>query len=67
MPISNGDSMEGSSAILSQGEILDFKSATKALKEYSQPDGISMASLMDTEKRGGLVYNDFLILPGKIG
>ncbi|GAB7344591.1 hypothetical protein MBLNU457_3086t1 [Dothideomycetes sp. NU457] len=66
MPISNGDSMNGSGAILSKGEILDFKSATKTLNEYPQRDGISMASLMDTEKRGGLVYNDFLILPGKI-
>jgi len=67
MPIANGDCMEGSGAVLSKGEVLDFKSATKTLSEYSQRDGISMASLMDTEKRGGLVYNDFLILPGKIG
>lgn len=67
MPIANGDSMEGSGAILTDGEVLSYKNATAELKNYAQRDGISMESLMDTEKRGGLVYNDFLVLPGKIG
>lgn len=45
---------------------LDASKATSYLKEYAEKDGLSVAELMDSKTRGGLTYNDFLILPGKI-
>lgn len=45
---------------------LDTTKATSYLKEYPQKDGLSVAELMDSRTNGGLTYNDFLILPGKI-
>ncbi|KAF8154076.1 IMP dehydrogenase/GMP reductase [Crassisporium funariophilum] len=45
---------------------LDPKSALDHLKSYSRPDGLSVADLMDSQVHGGLTYNDFLLLPGKI-
>ncbi|ANB11072.1 IMP dehydrogenase IMD4 [Sugiyamaella lignohabitans] len=44
-------------------------SATQALahlKEYEELDGLDVRTLMDPNIRGGLTYNDFLLLPGKI-
>jgi len=67
MPIANGDSMEGSVPIL-DNKILDFKSANQVLqKEYPERDGIDVKTLLDSKLRGGLTYNDFLVLPGYIG
>ncbi|CCE61730.1 hypothetical protein TPHA_0B00580 [Tetrapisispora phaffii CBS 4417] len=46
-----------------------FKDCAQALNDlasYSRRDGISVAELMDSVSRGGLTYNDFLVLPGKI-
>ncbi|KAI5292072.1 hypothetical protein KEM52_006643 [Ascosphaera acerosa] len=43
--------------------VADYTKAVEMLAEYP-PDGISVEQLMDTDKRGGLTYNDFLILPG---
>lgn len=40
--------------------------ALELLKTYSEKDGLSVSQLMDSKVRGGLTYNDFLILPGKI-
>lgn len=42
--------------------------ALATLKEYESGDGLSLRELMDTRRngQGGLTYNDFLILPGKI-
>ncbi|KAG0682652.1 inosine-5'-monophosphate dehydrogenase [Pichia californica] len=45
---------------------LDTTKATSYLKEYSQKDGLSVSELMDSRVNGGLTYNDFLVLPGKI-
>jgi len=45
---------------------LDPKSALEHLKTYSSSDGLSVADLMDSRVHGGLTYNDFLLLPGKI-
>lgn len=45
---------------------LDPKSALEHLKTYSRSDGLSVAELMDSRVHGGLTYNDFLLLPGKI-
>ncbi|KAL6943106.1 IMP dehydrogenase imd4 [Hanseniaspora osmophila] len=44
----------------------DYTKATEYLKTYSEKDGLSVSQLMDSQIRGGLTYNDFLILPGKI-
>lgn len=45
---------------------LDSTKATSYLKEYKVKDGLSVSELMDSRTNGGLTYNDFLVLPGKI-
>ena len=45
---------------------LDPKDALEHLKTYKRSDGLAVTELMDSEKHGGLTYNDFLLLPGKI-
>ncbi|GMM34635.1 IMP dehydrogenase [Saccharomycopsis crataegensis] len=44
----------------------DFTKAEELLSSYSTKDGLDVKSLMDSNIRGGLTYNDFLVLPGKI-
>lgn len=67
MTITNGDSMEGQVPVLKSEKILDFRTATKTLDTYEERDGIDVKTLLDSKARGGLTYNDFLILPGYIG
>ncbi|KAF8627581.1 hypothetical protein AX17_006154 [Amanita inopinata Kibby_2008] len=45
---------------------LDSSTALEHLKTYSRRDGLSVQDLMDSTVHGGLTYNDFLLLPGKI-
>ncbi|EIN04299.1 IMP dehydrogenase [Punctularia strigosozonata HHB-11173 SS5] len=45
---------------------LDPSIAAAHLKSYSSYDGLSAADLMNSRTHGGLTYNDFLVLPGKI-
>lgn len=45
---------------------MDCSTASQHLKAYSQRDGIDVKTLMDSTANGGLTYNDFLLLPGKI-
>ena len=45
---------------------LDPKSALEHLKSYNEPDGLSVEDLMNNRVHGGLTYNDFLLLPGRI-
>ena len=45
---------------------LDPSKALDELNKYSSPDGLSINQLMNTTLHGGLTYNDFLMLPGKI-
>lgn len=45
---------------------LDPSAALEHLKTYSRSDGLSVNDLMDSQIHGGLTYNDFLLLPGKI-
>ncbi|KAF9260414.1 IMP dehydrogenase [Marasmius fiardii PR-910] len=45
---------------------LDPSTALEHLKTYSRSDGLSVKELMDSRVHGGLTYNDFLLLPGKI-
>ena len=46
--------------------LLDPSQALEHLKTYERRDGLSVADLMDSRVHGGLTYNDFLLLPGKI-
>ena len=45
---------------------LDPSTALDHLKSYSRNDGLSVQDLMNSTIHGGLTYNDFLLLPGKI-
>lgn len=45
---------------------LDPSCALEELKKYPSSDGMSIKELMDPTWHGGLTYNDFLMLPGKI-
>lgn len=48
---------------------MSFEDCSKALEflaQYETLDGIDVKTLMDSVTRGGLTYNDFLMLPGKI-
>lgn len=45
---------------------LDPSCAFEELKKYANADGMSIKELMDPTWHGGLTYNDFLMLPGKI-
>ena len=49
-----------------QANLLDPKSALDHLKSYKSSDGLAVTDLMDSQVHGGLTYNDFLLLPGKI-
>ncbi|KAG7447306.1 IMP dehydrogenase [Guyanagaster necrorhizus] len=49
-----------------QSSFLDAASAIEHLQSYSRSDGLSITDLMDSQVHGGLTYNDFLLLPGKI-
>ncbi|KAG8735059.1 inosine-5'-monophosphate dehydrogenase [Ceratobasidium sp. 414] len=51
---------------LSKPTYLDPKAALAELEAYKGRDGLSASELLDSKVRGGLTYNDFLILPGKI-
>ncbi|KAK9472711.1 IMP dehydrogenase/GMP reductase [Dipodascopsis tothii] len=46
--------------------VLDYRSAEAVLSEYADRDGLDVATLMNSKANGGLTYNDFLMLPGKI-
>ena len=68
MPLINGDVGLGSAHLLSATDPLHFTSALDILKEeYPQRDGLDAKTLLDSNRNGGLTYNDFLILPGYIG
>ena len=45
---------------------LDPSTALEHLKTHENKDVLSVAELMDSRVHGGLTYNDFLLLPGKI-
>lgn len=52
-----------------QGSHMTYRDAATALEHlatYAEKDGLSVEQLMDSKTRGGLTYNDFLVLPGKI-
>jgi len=45
---------------------LDPLTALEHLKTYPRGDGLHVVELMDSTTHGGLTYDDFLMLPGKI-
>lgn len=45
----------------------DYTTALGYLEELKNRDGLSVEELMDSKIRGGLTYNDFLVLPGYVG
>jgi len=45
---------------------LDPSTALQVLSDYERKDGLSIGELLDSRTHGGLTYNDFLMLPGKI-
>lgn len=47
-------------------QTLNTADAVAYLEQYSRGDGLAVHELMDSRKNGGLTYNDFLMLPGKI-
>ena len=47
-------------------EFLNPATALDHLETYQHRDGLSVTELIDSRKHGGLTYNDFLLLPGKI-
>jgi len=46
--------------------VLDPSTALQLLEQYESRDGLSAADLMTGKIHGGLTYNDFLMLPGRI-
>ncbi|KAK2879448.1 hypothetical protein FQN49_000859 [Arthroderma sp. PD_2] len=69
MPLSNGDA--SGSKVTTLGGRTEFRDYSKALDvlktEYTSGDGLDVKELLDSNKRGALTYNDFLVLPGYIG
>ncbi|KAH9928904.1 IMP dehydrogenase [Fomitopsis serialis] len=51
---------------MSSKAFLDPSTALDVLQAYKRADGLSVGELMDSTVHGGLTYNDFLLLPGKI-
>ncbi|KAI0160551.1 inosine-5'-monophosphate dehydrogenase IMD4 [Xylariaceae sp. FL1272] len=60
-------SANGTPAVNGQSAFTDHTKALEVLKEYESRDGLAIHDLIDTKTRGGLTYNDFLVLPGYIG
>lgn len=65
--IFSGDSGNNCPVMPTDGQqYLDPKSALEHLATYNEPDGLSISDLMNSSLHGGLTYNDFLLLPGRI-
>ena len=47
-------------------QFLDPSEALAHLQTYPRSDGLSVQELMNSQLHGGLTYNDFLMLPGKV-
>ena len=46
--------------------IREYTTASEVAKRMPRLDGLSVQELMDSKTRGGLTYNDFLVLPGLV-
>ncbi|KAI2468750.1 IMP dehydrogenase [Annulohypoxylon bovei var. microspora] len=60
-------SLNGTTSVNGSTQFLNYQTAVEALNDYPSRDGLGIEDLIDTKQRGGLTYNDFLILPGYIG
>lgn len=68
MPLTNGDKIGSSAQLNPASTPLDHTTAIEVLKDTpGLEDGIDAETLLDSKLRGGLTYNDFLVLPGYIG
>ena len=68
MPLVNGNANTGAHQLTPGDKSLDYAKALEVLEnEYPQKDGLDAKTLLDSTTRGGLTYNDFLVLPGYIG
>lgn len=68
MPLTNGDVGSKPANLLPGKPVMDFTKALEVLEmEYPSRDGLDARTLLDSQKNGGLTYNDFLVLPGYIG
>ncbi|TVY44726.1 Inosine-5'-monophosphate dehydrogenase [Lachnellula subtilissima] len=65
MPLTNGETK--SHFALGGKDIMDHTKAVDDLAHFEKGDGMDINMLMDSEKHGGLTYNDFLVLPAHIG
>lgn len=55
-----------SPGVMPSKDFRDPSTALEHLKAYPRGDGLSVVELIDPITHGGLTYNDFLLLPGKI-
>ena len=68
MTLTNGDSAGHSAHPMSDSIVLNYTTALDILHDSPESqDGIDAETLLDSKTRGGLTYNDFLVLPGYIG
>ena len=68
MPQTNGNASTASHQLVPGKKTLDPNQALEVLQsEQTERDGLDAETLLDSKLRGGLTYNDFLILPGYIG
>ncbi|MCJ1476266.1 hypothetical protein MMC13_004932 [Lambiella insularis] len=68
MPLTNGDVGPSPAYLLPGKPLMDFTKALEVLeKDFRSRDGLDAETLLDSQKNGGLTYNDFLVLPGYVG
>ena len=68
MPLTNGDVAVETAQLIPGMRVEDYKSALDIYSNSaSNLDGLDAKTLLDSQRNGGLTYNDFLILPGYIG
>ena len=68
MTLTNGDSAGHSVHPMTDSKVLNYTTALEILHDSPESqDGIDAETLLDSKRRGGLTYNDFLVLPGYIG
>ena len=68
MPAPTSTDSNGGLPVHQHPKVLDYSTALEVLDaQYPEGDGIDVRTLLNSQRNGGLTYNDFLILPGHIG
>ena len=68
MPLINGDVAVETAQLIAGLRVENYKTALNIYSnDTSNLDGLDAKTLLDSQRNGGLTYNDFLILPGYIG